>query len=228
MSNFRRSLEMLLINCRVHLELNWIEDFIFSSTGDSAKLEITDAKLHIPIVTLSTKNRVNLKKQLNECFKRSVYWKSYKTKPAKYKKEKTYTNYLMHISRCQKITCSCSFCCLIAADLSKHKALDADPRATQQIVFQVVGGNDGSKKTLYAILEQSKECVEYNKVNVKLSDAQQKKLKTAVKNKTGTTLRMRLKMFDGNDLPYELLLTARQRKKLKNTFNNNISTDLRL
>ena len=100
MSNFRRSLEMLLINCRVHLELNWIEDFIFSSTGDSAKLEITDAKLHIPIVTLSTKNRVNLKKQLNECFKRSVYWKSYKTKPAKYKKEKTYTNYLMHISRC--------------------------------------------------------------------------------------------------------------------------------
>ena len=70
--------------------------------------------------------------------------------------------------------------------------------------------------------------VEYTKVNVKLSDTQQKKLKTAVKNKTGTTLRMRLKMFDGDDLPYELLLTARQRKKLRNTFNNNISTDLRL
>ena len=35
-------------------------------------------------------------------------------------------------------------------------------------------------------------------------------------------------MFDGNDLPYELLLTARQRKTLRNTFNNNISTDLRL
>ena len=70
--------------------------------------------------------------------------------------------------------------------------------------------------------------VEYNKVNVKLSDTQQKKLKTAVKNKTGTTLRMKLKMFDGDDLRYELLLTARQRKKLRNTFNNNISTDLRL
>ena len=82
-SKFRRSLEMPLINCKVHLELNCIEDFIFSSTGDSAKFEITDAKLHIPIVTLSTKNSVNLKKQLNECFKRSVYWKSYKTKPAK-------------------------------------------------------------------------------------------------------------------------------------------------
>ena len=33
---------------------------------------------------------------------------------------------------------------------------------------------------------------EYNKVNVKLSDTQQRKLKTAVKNKTGTTLRISL------------------------------------
>ena len=49
-----------------------------------------------------------------------------------------------------------------------------------------------------------------------------KKLKTAVKNKTGTTLRMSLKMFDGNY--YELLLTTRQ----KNAFNNNMSTDLKL
>ena len=39
------------INCKVHLELNWIEDFILSSTGDSAKFEITNAKLHVPIVT---------------------------------------------------------------------------------------------------------------------------------------------------------------------------------
>ena len=45
---------------------------------------------------------------------------------------------------------------------------------------------------------------EYNKVNVKLSDTQLKKLKTAVKNKTGTTLRINLKMFNGNNLPHEL------------------------
>ena len=50
--------------------------------------------------------------------------------------------------------------------------------------------------------------VEYSKVNVKLSDAQLKKLKTAVKNKTGTTLRISLKMFNGNDLPHESLLTT--------------------
>ena len=58
--NFWRSLEMLLINCKIHLELNRIEDCIISAAGDSAKFEITDAKLHVPILTLSTKNNVNL------------------------------------------------------------------------------------------------------------------------------------------------------------------------
>ena len=83
LSNFWRSLEMPLINCKVYLEVNWIEDCILSSTRNSAKFAITDAKLHVPIVTLSTKDSANLTKQLNEGFKRSVYWNSYETKPAK-------------------------------------------------------------------------------------------------------------------------------------------------
>ena len=70
--------------------------------------------------------------------------------------------------------------------------------------------------------------VKYNKVNVKLSQTQLKKLKTAVKNKTGTILRMSLKMLDRNEMPHELLLTSRQKTKLRNAFNNNISTDLKL
>ena len=45
--------------------------------------------------------------------------------------------------------------------------------------------------------------VEYNKVNAKVSDTQLKKLKTAAKNKRGKTLRMSLKMLDGNNLPHE-------------------------
>ena len=65
--------------------------------------------------------------------------------------------------------------------------------------------------------------VEYSKVNINLSDPQLKKLKTSVKNKTRTTLRMSLKMLNGNDLPHELLLRARQETKLRN---NNMSTDL--
>ena len=70
--------------------------------------------------------------------------------------------------------------------------------------------------------------VQYSNVNAKLTDTQLKKLKTAVKNKTGTTLRMNLKMLDGNDVPYELLLTTRQKSKLRNALSNNISTDLKL
>ena len=70
--------------------------------------------------------------------------------------------------------------------------------------------------------------VEYSKENAKLTNTQLKKLKTAVTNKTGTTLRMSLKIFDGNDLPRKLLLTTRQKTKLRNTFNNNMSTDIKL
>ena len=70
--------------------------------------------------------------------------------------------------------------------------------------------------------------VEYSKANVKLTDTQPKKLKTSVKNKTRTTLRMSLKMFDGDNLPHEMLLTIRQKAKLRNSFNSNMSTDLKL
>ena len=74
---------MPLTNRKVYLELNWIEDCILSSARDSAKFAITDAKLHVPTVTLSTEDSANLTKQLREGFKRSVYWNSYETKPAK-------------------------------------------------------------------------------------------------------------------------------------------------
>ena len=57
--------------------------------------------------------------------------------------------------------------------------------------------------------------VECRKVSVKLTVTQLKTLKTAVKNKTGTTLRMSFKMLDGNDLFHELSLTTRQKTKLK-------------
>ena len=70
--------------------------------------------------------------------------------------------------------------------------------------------------------------VEYSKVNVKLSDKQLKNLKDEVKNNTGTTLRISLKMLNENNLPHELLLTTRQKTKLRNAFNNNMSTDIKL
>ena len=67
--------------------------------------------------------------------------------------------------------------------------------------------------------------VEYSKVNIKLTNTSLKKLKHAVKNKTGTTLKMSTKIFHGNDLPHELLLATRQKRR--NAFNNNMSTDIK-
>ena len=71
--------------------------------------------------------------------------------------------------------------------------------------------------------------VEHSNVNDKLSDSQLNKLRTVVKNKTGTTWKMNIKMFNGNNLPHELLLlTARQKAKLRNAFKNYMSTDIKL
>ena len=69
---------------------------------------------------------------------------------------------------------------------------------------------------------------EYFKLNVKLSNSQLNKLKTAAKNQTEVTLRMNIKMFNGNNLPHELLLTTRQKTKLRNAFENNMSIDIKL
>ena len=70
--------------------------------------------------------------------------------------------------------------------------------------------------------------MEYNKGNVKLSNSQLNKLKSVVKDQTGATLRMNIKTFNGSILPYELLLTTRQKTKLRRAFKNNMSTDIKL
>ena len=70
--------------------------------------------------------------------------------------------------------------------------------------------------------------VEYNTINAKLSDSQLNKLKSAVKNKQGRTLRINARMVSICNLPHELLLTTRQTTKLRNAIKNNISTDIKL
>ena len=84
-SNFFRSLEMTLVNCRVALELTWTKDCVISSNnaagGNVVLFKITDTKLYVSIVTLSTKDNTNLTKQLNDGFKRIVYWNEYKAVP---------------------------------------------------------------------------------------------------------------------------------------------------
>ena len=74
---------MTLYNYKTHLDLSWTENCFLASGGDSTEFKITDAKLHVTIVTLSTKDNVNLAKQLSDRFKKSVYWNNYQTIPAK-------------------------------------------------------------------------------------------------------------------------------------------------
>ena len=83
-SNFFRSLEMPLVNCKIDLELTWHKDCMISSVdaaaGQVVSFMITNTKLYVPIVTLSTKDNTNLTKQLNESFKRTIYWNEYVSK----------------------------------------------------------------------------------------------------------------------------------------------------
>ena len=69
--------------------------------------------------------------------------------------------------------------------------------------------------------------VKYTKINVRLSDSQLKRQKDAVSNNTGITLRISLKMFNGKNIPHELLLTTRQKTKIRTAFNSNTSTDIK-
>ena len=79
LSNFWRSLEMPLINCKIHLELNWSKDCVMSTIADTT-FKIKNINLYVPIVTLSSKDNVKLVKLLEEGFKRPVYWNEYQTK----------------------------------------------------------------------------------------------------------------------------------------------------
>ena len=75
LSNFWRSLEMPLINCKVELSLKWIENCVLTTAANANKatFEITDAKIYVPIGTLSIEDNAKLSKLLGEVFKRSIF-----------------------------------------------------------------------------------------------------------------------------------------------------------
>ena len=83
LSNFWRSLEMPLINCKVKISSKWTEKCILSNSGTDATFKITDPKLYMPIVTLKTEDNTKLSKLLSKGFQRPVYWNGYKVIPEK-------------------------------------------------------------------------------------------------------------------------------------------------
>ena len=71
---------------------------------------------------------------------------------------------------------------------------------------------------------------QYNSLNVKLSNSQLNKLKSAIKNETEVVLRLSSNMIVDNEtnFPHKLLLTNRQVAILRKVFANHLSTDIKL
>ena len=78
-SNFWRTLEMPLINCEVNLILTWSKDCVITNSEGEAKFAITETKLYVPVVTLSTQDNAKLLQQLKSGFKRTINWNKYQS-----------------------------------------------------------------------------------------------------------------------------------------------------
>ena len=74
LSNFWKTLELPLIICEISLDLTWSKICVISSAVEITEFKITDTKLFVLIVTLSTGNNVKLLKQLESGFKRTINW----------------------------------------------------------------------------------------------------------------------------------------------------------
>ena len=232
LSNFWRTLEMPLINCEVNLILTWSSTCVLISTNipnQNATFAITDTKLYVPVVTLSTQENTKFLQQLKSGFKRVINWNKYLSKTEllaqnpnlnhlvepsfqgvnrlfvlafendNYRKSderyylpnveiKDYNimingkNFFDQPIKNNKVTYEnirkiatgqgddyTTGCLLdhpylldtykmIAVDLSKQQALDADPRAIQQINLTANLDRAGNTR-VYFILEEAKETI---------------------------------------------------------------------
>ena len=80
LSNFFRSLEMPLINCKIKLNLTWKKESVLSTDAGDAVFIINDTKLYVPVATLPKESNKDFIDQQNKGFQRSIYWNEYKTK----------------------------------------------------------------------------------------------------------------------------------------------------
>ena len=111
LSNFWRTLDMPLNNCEINLILTWSENCVITSqaTRDAdpdadpavatinnptnATFKITNTKLYVPAVTLSTEDDHKLSQQLKTGFKKTIKWNKYRSEMSK----QTKTNNLNHL-----------------------------------------------------------------------------------------------------------------------------------
>ena len=72
LSNLWRTLEIPLINCEVNLILTWSKDCVITNSTGDGKFAITETKLYVLVVTLSTQDNVKLLQQLKLVLKEQL------------------------------------------------------------------------------------------------------------------------------------------------------------
>ena len=75
-----RATEIPLINCEINLVLTWSDKCKLSNDKKTTTFAITDTKVYVPVVTLSTQDNAKLFEQLNSGFKRTSNWDKYQPK----------------------------------------------------------------------------------------------------------------------------------------------------
>ena len=73
LSNFFRSLEMPLVNCKIKLKLTWKKECVLSTDTGQAVFIINNTKMYVPVVTLSKEDNNDFIEQQNKGFQRSIY-----------------------------------------------------------------------------------------------------------------------------------------------------------
>ena len=98
LSNFFRSLEVSLINCKIKLNLTWKKERVLSNQRSDSVFIINDTKLYVPVVTLSKEDYKDFIEQQNKGFQRSIYWNEYKTKEQTVDSDANNANIVRYIS----------------------------------------------------------------------------------------------------------------------------------
>ena len=88
---------MPLINCEVNLILTWSIDCVITNSTGEGMFAITETKLYVPVVTLSTKDNEKLLQQLKSGFKKTISWNKYGSSIKTFAQNR-YLNYLVNPS----------------------------------------------------------------------------------------------------------------------------------
>ena len=71
---------MPLINCEISFILTWSKKCVIPSTTGKTEFAVTNTKRHVPAPTLRTEDNINLLKQLESSFKKTINWNKYQSK----------------------------------------------------------------------------------------------------------------------------------------------------